>query len=513
MTQPQVDAAAATTGGSVLRGGLWNMSSRILPQVYLVCISVAAARFLGPDGMGRQSFIAFVSISVTMLLSEGLSVSLSRYVGETLGRRQAERLPGLVRWSWTLALAGGAIGFVALATAAILGADPASAWVVAGVATALGTLHSAPNAVLVGCQRYREASLVGLITGGVGLPATVAVLAAGGGITGMFAVAVLVSGASVVWTTQLARRILREVVPGDAPSPTLQRDTARYAAWSTIGVLLTLIVYRRSEFLFLDWFSTDAEIAIYSICFAAVNALILAPEGLAAVALPAFATLFGAGQTERIRSGYSRALRLMSLLALPICAFAFALGPEAIRLVYGSDYADTKPVFRVMVLVFPLIPLMNVSTSLLTGLGKVRIPLVLGAIAAVANVTLALLLVPPYDALGAGLANLGAQAIVAVATIGYSWTIVGRIDWDIASLVTMTIASVAGGGVALAIVESLGGIVGLGLGLVAGLTAFGVAAFGMRVLSANDADWLAATAGPRLGHRFARLCELLARAA
>jgi len=511
VSQPQVDPAAATTGGSVLQGGLWNMLSRILPQIYLVLISVAAARFLGPSGMGRQSFIAFVSLSATMLFSGGLSLSLSRYVGETLGRRHPETLPGLVRWSWTVAIAGGAIGFAALVAAALLGADPASAWVLAAVATALGTMHGAPSAVLVGCQRFREASLVGLITGSVGLPATVAVLALGGGITGMFAVTAAVAGANLIWTTRLARRLLRKVAPEDQPSRTLQRETMRYAAWATIGVLLTLIVYRRSEFFFLERFSTDAEIAIYSICFAAVNALILAPEGLAAVVLPAFATLFGAGETGRIRSGYSRGLRLMSLGALPICAFAFALGPEAIRLVYGSDYADTKPVFRVMVLVFPLIPLMNVSTSLLTGLGKLRIPLVLGAIAAFANVSLALLLVPAYDALGAGLANLGAQATVAVATILYSWRIVGSVDWDLRSLAAMTLASGAGGAAAMAIVETLGGISGLALGLLAGGAVFTAVAVAGRVLSADDADWLAGVGGPRLGRGFERVCMLLAR--
>jgi hypothetical protein len=35
-------AAARTTGASVVRGGVWNLVARVL--------------FLGPDGMGRQSF-------------------------------------------------------------------------------------------------------------------------------------------------------------------------------------------------------------------------------------------------------------------------------------------------------------------------------------------------------------------------------------------------------------------------------------------------------------------------
>lgn len=74
-------AAANTTGASVISGGLWNSLNQTLPQGFALVISVAAARFLGPDGMGRQSFIAFTMISITQLTSEGLKESLMRSVG------------------------------------------------------------------------------------------------------------------------------------------------------------------------------------------------------------------------------------------------------------------------------------------------------------------------------------------------------------------------------------------------------------------------------------------------
>src|SRR4051794_41967374 len=72
-------AATATTGTSVLRGSLWNTASRLIPQAYSLGISVAAARFLGPDGMGRQSFIAFIELSSAQLFTGGLSPPLVRH--------------------------------------------------------------------------------------------------------------------------------------------------------------------------------------------------------------------------------------------------------------------------------------------------------------------------------------------------------------------------------------------------------------------------------------------------
>ena len=36
------------------------MLANALPQLYALVLSVVAARYLGPSGMGRQSFIAFI---------------------------------------------------------------------------------------------------------------------------------------------------------------------------------------------------------------------------------------------------------------------------------------------------------------------------------------------------------------------------------------------------------------------------------------------------------------------
>ena len=72
ITDPEPKAVAGTTGSSVLRGGFWNVASVLLPQIYLLVLSIVAARFLGPENMGRQSFIAFIALSATALFGGGI---------------------------------------------------------------------------------------------------------------------------------------------------------------------------------------------------------------------------------------------------------------------------------------------------------------------------------------------------------------------------------------------------------------------------------------------------------
>ena len=194
------DAVARTTGRSVLGGGMWYLLARAAPQLYTVAVSVAAARFLGAEGLGRQSFISFVAISTAMVVGGGFTIAVARYVGETMGRARPGRVRGLIGWAWkvqgSLALVGGAI----LAGAALAGADPQAAWLLAAVATIVAMLHNVPSAALIGLQRWRAASVVGLVTGAISVAATIAVLAAGGGITGMFAVEAAVAAGNLVWT-------------------------------------------------------------------------------------------------------------------------------------------------------------------------------------------------------------------------------------------------------------------------------------------------------------------------
>lgn len=93
-------AAAGTTGRSVLAGGLWHGLGLLLPQVYTVVVSVVAARILGPEDLGRQSFIAFVEISTIMLVSTGLAAAVTRFTGEALGRGQPNLVRSLAAWGW-----------------------------------------------------------------------------------------------------------------------------------------------------------------------------------------------------------------------------------------------------------------------------------------------------------------------------------------------------------------------------------------------------------------------------
>lgn len=495
------DPATATSGAKVLAGGAWSFLSKVLPQSYVLVQAAVAARFLGVEGMGRQSFIAFVQLSLALLLGLGLNGALLRYVAETLGQRRSGATRSMVDWVWRVEAVAATVAFGVFALVGALNEDLRLPWLLAGVACAFGVLAHVPNAVISGAQRWREYSMIILTVGTVGTAATVVVLIAGGGIIGIFATQAVISGLSLLWTMSLSRRVLADVAPTRGPWSDLRRPLLSFAAVNWIGFALSLIVWRRSEFFFLKRYSTDVEIGLYSVAFAAVAALVSSLDSISVVFAPAVATLSGAGATDRIRTGFSRALRLILYLSLPITAGALAVGPTALQLVFGADYQSATVPLLIMLAIFPVLPLMNLASAMLWGLGRVQVWLTICGVASVVNVTLALLLIPRYGAGGAALANSGTQITAAVAIVLYACRYTGSIVWHVRSLTRFGLAAVVAGVGGWVGVSTIPGLFGLLAGMGAGATAFVVVLAWCRPLPAVDTDWLESSFGRFFGNR------------
>ena len=505
------DAARATSGASVVRGGIWSAASNLGPQFFTLAVSIAGARFLGPSGLGRQSFIAFVIATSINVFAFGLAIALMRAVGESVGGGRRAEARGLVSWAFRISLIGTAASLAALLIAAFTGAEPRLAWIFAAVTAALGVAAAVPGAALMGLQRWRDISLVILACGAPGAVGTIAVLAAGGGVTGMIAAQLVTSAGIFVGVVAIARRRLQALAPRPAPpSRALRRNTLRYAGSAFAGSLVTLIVFRRSEFFFLQHWWNDRQTALYSVAFSTVVTLVLVPQALASAVSPAVATLLGAGQHDRIRTGYARSLRLLLIASLPIAAGAFALGPETVRLVFGSGFAASGVPLLVLLAPFPLIPLMNVSYALIVGLGKIRFPLIVGVASAALNVALDLALIPNHAAVGAAVANACAQSATALTTIVYGIRLTAPVRWETASLVRAGAASALAGGAAWATLQILGGAPGVLVGVLAGTAALIVCAVRLRILPRQDADWLEASFGRLAGGRLGAAARAMA---
>lgn len=503
------DLVARTTTSNVFGGLLWTVTANLAGPLLVLGTSVAAARFLGPADMGRQSFIAFTAISASLVLSGGMSGALLRFVGHSLGAGRGPALRGALRVVWRLQVGAALLAFAALAGyGATLGPGSIrTSWFLAAGVSALTVLQTVPSSVLVGAQQWRRAGIIGLTTSAVGTAATIAVLAAGGGIPGMFAVEVVAVAVNLGWVGVRALHELRRLAPQAGDPDGLVGQILRFAAVASVQVVLAYVVWQRSEFFFLDRYSVPAQIAVFSIAFAAASAVQKVLEAVSGALYPALATLLGAGQHERIRSAVGRALRLLCLLTTPLVVGLMVVGPGALRVIYGADYSGTGVVLVVLLVVLPLVTMARVAAAALHAFGRLR--LIVGCLCAATavDIALCLVLVPAHDARGAAGANIAAQAVAATLQMWCVTRVVGSIDWQPAHLLRGVAAAVVAGAAGFAVVDNVDGFAGVVAAGAACLVAYVVAVAALRPFPAADVDWLEAGAGHRLGGAIGALCR------
>jgi O-antigen/teichoic acid export membrane protein len=490
LPEPELDLGA-TSAPAIVSGGLWTLLSRVLPQAQLLVLSIVVARYLGPDEMGRQSYIAFVALTLVQAATAGLPGAVSRFVGELLGSRRGGAALSLYRLTRRVEILGAVLVMVVILIAVLAGSSPRTAWVLAGVSAALSVLQAVPAALLMGAQRWREAWMPGLVTGVATVPAVVVALELGGGIGGLFAVEAVAVFINLVWTSVLARRIEGALAPAEPVDVVLRQRFWSFAATTSVIVIISFVVWRRSELFILQHYSTDAQIAFYSIAFAAVSGLSKLPETVETVTMPAVANLMGTGQDERIRRGFWRALRLLVLATFPLVAGVAVAGPALLELAYGADYAGAGPVLLAMLAPLLVQPMLRVSEGVLYGLGRPRFIVFAGLAATVVDVGLAFLLIPSYDAVGAAIAN---GAAVLVAGVPCLWVVASlyrpvALPWGPMARAVLVSMCVAGG--AWVALEAVGTLASVLAGMLAGLGA----ALVVRPLLAEDATWLAGALG------------------
>jgi O-antigen/teichoic acid export membrane protein len=341
------------------------------------------------------------------------------------------------------------------------------------------------------------------------VPLTIVVLGAGGGITGLFAVEALAVFVNLVWTAALARRVVVRLPAPEPADPELRRRFLAFAGNTTIIVVIHFVVWRRSELFVMQHYSTDAQIAFYSIAFAAVSGLAKLPETIEAITVPAVANLMGTGEHERVGRGFWRALRLLAVATPPLVAGVAVTGPALLNLLYGHAYAGAGAVLLAMLAPLLVQPMLTMSEAILYALERPRFIVKAGLAACVVDVALAFALVPRLDALGAAIANGVSQLVAGVPCLVLAARLHRPLDLAAGPLLrglglACAVAAAAG---AVLLVFGTGAVPTLAA-VVAGVAAFVALGAVVRPLPADDARWLAAAlgdAGPRgVASRFVR---------
>ncbi|MEA2170902.1 MAG: hypothetical protein QOF76_4202, partial [Solirubrobacteraceae bacterium] len=368
-----------------------QLATFVIPLATLPYVS----RVLGKEQFGLVVFAQGIALVLGLVVDYGFEATAAR--DAAAARNDPGKLATLVADVLTARLILCALTLLAAAVALVAVPDMRDHPDLLGLAVVTALAQGlAPGWFFIGIERLRLISVVQLFTRLVAAGLTFPLVRDEGDawvVLALLAAGTVASGA--IATVMLYRIVDHAPLRLHAGLATLRRTAVAFVG---IGVLS---LYSSANVVLLGLLSTTATVAYFGAADRLVRAAlqVLSPIGVAV--FPRLAFLLSARESARARRLAWLSISVLAGLGLVMGAALLVLAGPIVDLIFGSDFARTAPVLRVLCAIVPLIAIVSTLAGgwMLAQRMEAAILRCAGR-AAATNVLLAFVLVPSHGAVG-----------------------------------------------------------------------------------------------------------------
>jgi O-antigen/teichoic acid export membrane protein len=172
-----------------------------------------------------------------------------------------------------------------------------------------------------------------------------------------------------------------------------------------VFVDLLHVVANTSNVIILGNFGTSSEVADYRVVLPAAHLNLLMMQSFGLLFTPLAARLFARQDRVGIEDLYWRTAAWIAVLSFPVFAATTGSAYAMTVLLFGAKYSDSAAIMALLSLGYYFSAALGFNGLTLRVFGLVRYSVVISVCAAVFNVAIALVLIPMWGALGAGIAT------------------------------------------------------------------------------------------------------------
>lgn len=380
--------------------------------------SILVVRYLGPTEFGTYRLALSLVWVLEIVSVLAFPNAATKFVAEVSGRFGPSRTGAVIAFFGWRATVTCAIGLLLLLAtrhhlAEFYRSEALASLVIpAALAVLPGLWYGILAAGLQGLQQFRALGTVAFAQAVVTLAGTLIVLALGGGAWELFVLAIAVNGLGVALAARAGGSELRPRSPGEL-EPALRARMWRYGL--TLGALgiPAALLSERLEVFFLGRFWAPADVAFYSLAAGlALHARRLGPSALGEVLFPVIAHLEGRRDAWGVANAYVHSTRYLVMAGWPVALGGALLAEPLIRLLFGAAYAPAVPAMVILVVGAGIVAMGHPAVAVIYSQERNAF-LIVSSVAIVAlNIVLDLVLIPPWGAVGAAVANAVVQAVL-----------------------------------------------------------------------------------------------------
>ncbi len=427
---------------TILRNTAWFALENVVSFAASLITSILIARTLGPSKMGYIIYVIWVVNIAATLGGIGIPATTRKYMAEFLGGGQH----GAARYVYLRTL----IAQLLMASVAAIGCvlwvlhDATPEYRVPALLLVLSVWPSMVNSV----SAYANVAAEDL---SANLPGSLASTAVFFVIT-MLTV-VLHWGVMGVCISMLLMRLtdflVRFIPTYRRINAWHSRDTASipsglplrmrsFALQSVTGMLLTLVVWDRSEVMLLKYFSPDIrQVAFYSVAFSLAERLLVFPTVFASATGASMFAQFGRDRS-RVPLLTAASARYLGLTSIPLHIIATSLAGAVLLTLYGGKYAGALAVATAAPLLCVAKAFLTPVQTLFETLERQSYFIWTTLVASVIDIAVATALIPRHGALGAAIGSGVAQFLC----VGVLWLLAirryaVRLPWSFFGKVTL----------------------------------------------------------------------------
>ena len=180
-------------------------------------------------------------------------------------------------------------------------------------------------------------------------------------------------------------------------------------------------IYLNLDTVMIGYFSSKAEVGIYTAPMRIVRLAITIILALNTVMIPKATQFFEKGETVKWKEIINITLRYIFFVSLPAILLLYYYAEDLILLYAGESFRGSIPVLQILVLLIFTVSLSNLCGMQILFPGKKEKKFLIAVtLGAGLNFTLNLILIPNYQAVGASVASLITEFLIAVVLLYFT---------------------------------------------------------------------------------------------
>lgn len=372
------------TGGLLARNTILNFIGQVVPLLVGVATIPFIVRGLGTERFGLLA-LAWVILGYFAIFDLGLGRATTKFVAEVLGKGEDEEIPSIVWTAVTVQAVLGIVGALVLAGITpllverilnippdLVGEAKATFYLLA-LSVPVVLVSGSFRGVLEASQRFDLVNAVKIPTSALTFLLPLVGLWLGFKLPGIV-VLILSARVGALVTFIIMNFHITPKLRKYSGSLSLFPRLFAFGGWVTVTSIVGPVLVYLDRFIIGSLLSISA-VAYYSAPYEAVTRLQIIPASLVMTLFPAFSTLEGIKDRQRLGILFARSVKYVLLTLVPVVLAIMLFAKEALQIWLGAEFAAKSTLALQIIALGVLInSLAHTPFALLQGVGRPDLP-------------------------------------------------------------------------------------------------------------------------------------------